>query len=1277
MSKVRSVPALVHAFVGLLFVLGASGTVKAQEGFVDPDIAGVVTDVILEPGGKILVAGSFANVAGQSRGRVARLNVDGTLDTTFQDPQVIGTDPFNTYVWSMARQSDGKIVIGGNFVSVRGQTQNYLARLNADGTLDTGFTPAVSAAVTAVALQPDGKVLLGGYFATANGQARNRMARLNSDGSLDTSFADPQLTAVSGYAVGTIYPQPDGKILIGGYFNSIGGQGKMFGARLEQNGSVDNSFNFTVSGPVEQFTIQPDGKILICGFISFVNGEPRRGIARINPDGSLDPTFGNTAIPSGSISAFGLQTDGKIVVGGSFSTISGHERRDLARLNSDSTFDTTFQDVNANFGGSFTTISSVLIQPDGKILVGGQFITVGRQTRKNLVRLLPNGTLDLPPAQVLTVTKTADTNDGFCDSDCSLREAISTANATLGAGSVINFDPGVFGTSQTIALTLGELFVEQDRRVSIAGPGATGLTISGNNASRILRLKRDAIVSISGVTLSNGNGIGEGSVQGGAVYVEPNGVITSLTIANAAISDNTAFTGAGIRTFGLSNLTISNSTLSGNVASGNPGGGAIVFDNGTLNITNTTISNNQSTLPGGAGGGINVTNASAIFNLTDSVVNGNIGGGVGAGGTATITNTTITNNQSAVWGAGLYSGGTVNLINSTVAGNSVTNSDGQGGGIVNYGRLTVTNSLITANSAAFGGGIFTAGALTMTGTTVSNNTSSKTGGGIYNNAGGTSGLPVSLTSCVIHRNIAAEFAGGIQNRDAFAIEGSTISDNIASLGGGGIYNVFVTGSGAVMSITRSTMTGNRSNAGGGAIQNQAGTVSLANSTVSRNTAGGAGGGMVVLQNGVVNLSFATVGFNIANSVGGIRITSGTVNANNSIIARNIGRNTGADFSGQLNSEGYNLIGDLADTSIIGDTTGNIVNVNPRLDPVLRNNGGLTLTHALEPNSPAIDAGKSLAGLNTDQRGSVRPFDFGSIPNAPGGNGADMGSFERSATDVARFVSPFDFDGDGRTDVGIFRPSVAEWWINRSSTGVTFAAQFGASTDKIVPADFTGDGKTDIAVWRPSTGEWLVLRSDDSSFYAAPFGTVDDIPVPADYDADGTADIAVFRPSNGTWYVLRSASNTRIEQFGINGDIPVPADYDGDGRADLAIFRPSIGQWWLNRSTAGVIAYDFGNSTDKTVPGDYTGDGRSDVALWRPSTGEWYILRSEDTSFYSAPFGINGDVPAAGDYDGDGKFDVTVFRPSSATWYSQRSTAGTLIQQFGAAGDRPVASAFVP
>jgi len=299
--------------------------------------------------------------------------------------------------------------------------------------------------------------------------------------------------------------------------------------------------------------------------------------------------------------------------------------------------------------------------------------------------------------------------------------------------------------------------------------------------------------------------------------------------------------------------------------------------------------------------------------------------------------------------------------------------------------------------------------------------------------------------------------------------------------------------------------------------------------------------------------------------------------------------------------------------------------------------------------------------------------------APNGSGAYTLRIQDVTIAQPQARARFDFDGDGKTDIGIYRPSVGEWWYQRSSDGVVPAFQFGVATDKIVPGDYTGDGKADIAFWRPSTGNWFILRSEDASYYSFPFGAASDVPAPADYDGDGRTDAAVFRPSTGTWYINNSGGGTTITTFGTAGDQPVAADYDGDGKADVAIYRPSAGEWWIQRSTAGLVAFRFGVATDKPVQGDFTGDGKADAAFWRSSTGEWFVARSDDNSstFYSFPFGAGTDIPAPGDYDGDGKFDAAVFRPSSSTWYIQRSTAGTQIITFGDPTDRPVPNAFVP
>ncbi len=277
------------------------------------------------------------------------------------------------------------------------------------------------------------------------------------------------------------------------------------------------------------------------------------------------------------------------------------------------------------------------------------------------------------------------------------------------------------------------------------------------------------------------------------------------------------------------------------------------------------------------------------------------------------------------------------------------------------------------------------------------------------------------------------------------------------------------------------------------------------------------------------------------------------------------------------------------------------------------------------------------------------------------------------------AAPFDFDGDGKTDISIFRQGPGEWWYLRSSDGANRAFQFGSSSDAMVPADYTGDGKADLAFWRPASGEWFVLRSEDSTFFSFPFGAVGDVPSPSDFDGDGKADAAVFRAASGTWFILRSSGGVGIEVFGTNGDLPAVADYDGDGRADIGVFRPngaSGSEWWINRSTAGLFAVQFGSPTDRTVQGDHTGDGKADIAFYRPSTGEWYVLRSEDTTFFAFPFGAGGDAAVPGDYDGDGKTDAAVFRPGSATWFVNRSTGGVGITGFGLSTDVPVPSAYV-
>lgn len=267
--------------------------------------------------------------------------------------------------------------------------------------------------------------------------------------------------------------------------------------------------------------------------------------------------------------------------------------------------------------------------------------------------------------------------------------------------------------------------------------------------------------------------------------------------------------------------------------------------------------------------------------------------------------------------------------------------------------------------------------------------------------------------------------------------------------------------------------------------------------------------------------------------------------------------------------------------------------------------------------------------------------------------------------------PADFDGDGRTDLSVFRNG--SWFITNSSNNQFRGIAFGQAGDIIAPGDFDGDGKTDTAVFR--AGNWFILNSSNNAFRSVAFGQAGDRPVAADYDGDGKADTAVFRAGN--WFILNSSNNAvRVAAFGLSDDLPTPGDYDADGKADVAVFRSSNGGWFaLKSSDGGVIAQQFGQAGDKPVAADYDADGRTDFAVFRPSNGGWYIQQTT-AGFRGLQFGISTDIPSQGDFDGDGRTDFAVFR--NGNWYISLNVNNQFRAEFfGQAGDIPIPSGYNP
>ena len=358
-----------------------------------------VNAISTQSDGKIVIGGTFTTYNGISRNGITRLNTDGSLDTSFSVGSGTGNgNVTSNRVYCSAILTDGKIIIGGDFTSYNGTFQNRIARLNSNGSLDSTFNPSTAAnnAVLTTAIQADGKSIIGGHFSTYNGVLRNRIARLNLDGSVDTSFnftADFNYTKITATAL-----QQNGKIIVLGSFTNDSGQlfDRIF--RLNTNGSLDTSFLSTsgeASTPLlKTIVIQSDDKILLGGDFTSYRDIPRSKIARLNADGTLDTGFDSSIGISnaGYVNSVAIEPDGKIIVGGFFSDYNGNARNKIARLNANGSLDTS--SFNSGFGVGNGEVNSISLQSDGKIIIVGNFLDFNSTSRNRIARLKADGSLD-------------------------------------------------------------------------------------------------------------------------------------------------------------------------------------------------------------------------------------------------------------------------------------------------------------------------------------------------------------------------------------------------------------------------------------------------------------------------------------------------------------------------------------------------------------------------------------------------------------------------------------------------------------------------------------------------------------------------------------------------------------------------------------------------------------------------------------------------------------------------------------------------------------------
>lgn len=473
--------------------------ISAQPGTIDfsfdtgPDSSTYVT--LTQPDGKILVGGIFDNYDGVSRNGIARINADGSLDTSFNPGTgITGTDD---EIFCMVLQPDGKIVIGGVFTSYNGVPRGNIARINADGSLDTSFDlggVGANGEVITIARQSTGKLVIGGLFSQYNGVTR-RLVRLNTDGSLDTSFNVG--TGPNSY-VWTSSVLPDDKLYVGGgwsTFNSVSANSII---RLNADGTRDNTFTnsrFT-NNAVLSHALQPDGKIIICGYFTSYGlvQTTRNRIVRINNDGTLDNSFnvgtGLNALPL----TLTRQPNGKTIVGGDFTTYNGTTVNRIVRLNDDGSIDSSFQSGT----GMDAILYHTAFQPDGKIILAADALTYnGNTTRPFLVKI--NGYADnaiavssLSAASPLCTGQTLDVNytgQGYFAAGNTFTAQLSDASGSFAAPTAIGSLATTAETGAipvTIPLTTIAGLGYRIRVVSSALPttgtdNGTDLAISGLN----------------------------------------------------------------------------------------------------------------------------------------------------------------------------------------------------------------------------------------------------------------------------------------------------------------------------------------------------------------------------------------------------------------------------------------------------------------------------------------------------------------------------------------------------------------------------------------------------------------------------------------------------------------------------------------------------------------------------------------------------------------------------------------------------------------------------
>ncbi|NNE66564.1 MAG: hypothetical protein HKN33_08350 [Pyrinomonadaceae bacterium] len=1082
-------------------------------------------------------------------------------------------------------------------------------------------------------------------------------------GDLDISFGTggkvttPIGTASSDVALISAL-QPDGKTILAGYTNT-GSNLVPVVIRIDEDGSLDTTFGLNgvaskrISGPtvplsaetyafITSIAIQPDGKIVVAGFYTLVTiGNLGAGnidfFLRLNPDGSFDESFGGDGMVAEggaglpNVWGIALQPDGKIVAVGDYQFF----RSGAFRLNTDGTIDESFGGGSIPrvdlFTGGTTRIYDVLIQPDGKIVAGG--FNEGGFT---IARMNPDGSFDHrfgKDGKIITPTGTPN-GRAYSIALQSDGKIVAAGNSSGNSGNqMVIARYGSDGTIDTsfdgdgiVTTTVGSfdtrvrsVIAQTDGKIVVGGYTADS---AEDDDLLLIRIESDGsfdpTFGTDGVVRTDASGSED---IGRSLTLRPDGKIALAGFISGTTEPE---------------LLVSQYQTNGSpdTAFGSNGISRLDLANSSDEATAVAVQADGKIVTGGV-----AYCCKRDFRLARYDQAGNLDPSFGVGG---IVEPSIGTEPNKLTGLRIQPDGKIVAVGySQSSANDYGvvlarfNSDGTSD--LSFGVDGVVLSNRASGDAL---AIQADGKLVVGGWTSTNTRNTRRFMVLRFNPDGsvdsTFGLNGETITTIFEENIA-------QRQRVTDIE---IQQDGKIVVAGTVYV------GIGFSTVPWYMVTLRYESDG-YLDRKFGNDGFVTSNFQH---GGASDleiqadGKIVIVNGYEAIfgNFATYRYN---PDGSPDLAFGVAGVAESAIG------DGAAAGGiTIQPNGKILVGGSA---IFGnDLDFAVVRYNPNGSPDIGfGSGGVVSTDfagdydrinniALTAEGKIFAAGYSNNGLNRD-------FALAAYLSDP----------------AVSTAVPYDFDGDGRSDISVFRPAEGNWYLFQSTQGFT-AINWGIASDTLVPGDYDGDGRADTAIFRPSdTGgvpDFYVLNSDGFVLSGVEWGVPGDQAVVDDYDGDGRDDFAVYRPGTSTWYVLRSSGGISVTTFGGPGDTPVTGDFDGDGKADPTTFNAGV--WTSTLSGGGTETVTNGAAGDVLVPGDYDGDGQTDQAAFRD--GSWYLWLSSLGSQQVVPFGSAGDIPAPGDFDGDGKFDLSIYRDGQ-WWISNSGNGAVTTTAFGVPTDVPV------